>query len=130
MQNARRQGARIELETYGELNVPLHPNAFLRCMTNLVDNARQYAQRVAITARRVGANIEITVDDDGPGIPPEKREIVFQPYRRLDETRPRSPGGLGLGLAIARDVVRSHGGEITLETAPMGGLRALLRLPV
>lgn len=130
VQNARRQGARIELETYGELNVPLHPNAFLRCMTNLVDNARQYAQRVAITARRVGANIEITVDDDGPGIPPEKREIVFQPYRRLDETRPRSPGGLGLGLAIARDVVRSHGGEITLETAPMGGLRALLRLPV
>ena len=128
--NARRQGARVDLTTLGDLTVPLHPNAFLRCMTNLVDNARQYAQRVAITARRVDAFIEITVDDDGPGIPPEKREIVFQPFRRLDESRPRSASGLGLGLAIARDVVRSHGGEISLDTAPMGGLRALLRLPV
>ena len=127
--NARRQGARIDLDTSGDLTVPLHPNAFLRCMTNLVDNARQYAHRVAITARRVGPVIEIIVDDDGPGIPPEKREIVFQPFRRLDETRPRSANGLGLGLAIARDVVRSHGGEISLDTAPMGGLRALLRLP-
>lgn len=127
--NARRQGARVDLDTSGDLTVPLHPNAFLRCMTNLVDNARQYAQRISISARRVGAVIEIIVDDDGPGIPPEKREIVFQPFRRLDESRPRSASGLGLGLAIARDVVRSHGGEISLDTAPMGGLRALLRLP-
>lgn len=127
--NARRQGAHVDLDTAGDLTVPLHPNAFLRCMTNLVDNAHQYAHRVAITARRVGPMIEIIVDDDGPGIPPEKREIVFQPFRRLDETRPRSASGLGLGLAIARDVVRSHGGEISLDTAPMGGLRALLRLP-
>lgn len=127
--NARRQGARVELDTSGDLTVQLHPNAFLRCMTNLVDNAHQYAQRISISARRVGATIEITVDDDGPGIPVEKREIVFQPFRRLDESRPRSASGLGLGLAIARDVVRSHGGEISLDTAPMGGLRALLRLP-
>jgi two-component system osmolarity sensor histidine kinase EnvZ len=95
-----------------------------------VDNARQYASRIAISAARVGNTIEILVDDDGPGIPPEKREVVFQPYRRLDETRPRSASGLGLGLAIARDVVRSHGGEIVLDTAPMGGLRAQLTLPV
>jgi two-component system osmolarity sensor histidine kinase EnvZ len=128
--NARRQGARVELATAGDLVVPLHPNAFLRCMTNLVDNARQYAGRIAISAARVGNTIEILVDDDGPGIPPEKREVVFQPYRRLDESRPRSASGLGLGLAIARDVVRSHGGDIVLDTAPMGGLRAQLRLPV
>ena len=128
--NARRQGAQVELATSGNLVVPLHQNAFLRCMTNLVDNARQYASRIAISAARVGNTIEILVDDDGPGIPPEKREVVFQRYRRLDETRPRSASGLGLGLAIARDVVRSHGGDIVLETAPMGGLRAQLRLPV
>ncbi len=128
--NARRQGAQVVLATSGNLVVPLHPNAFLRCMTNLVDNARQYASRIAISAARVGNTIEILVDDDGPGIPVEKREIVFQPYRRLDETRPRSASGLGLGLAIARDVVRSHGGDIILDTAPMGGLRAQLRLPV
>jgi len=130
--NARRQGAQVELATTGDLIVPLHPNAFLRCMTNLVDNARQYASRIAVSAARVGNTIEIFVDDDGPGIPPDKREVVFQPYRRLDETRPRSASGLGLGLglAIARDVVRSHGGEIVLDTAPMGGLRAQLTLPV
>ncbi len=128
--NARRQGANVALTTTGDLTVPLHPNAFLRCMTNLVDNARQYASNIAISAARVGNNIEILVDDDGPGIPPEKRELVFQPFRRLDDTRPRSASGLGLGLAIARDVVRSHGGEISLGSAPMGGLRAMLRLPV
>ncbi len=128
--NARRQGAKVELATSGNLLVPLHPNAFLRCMTNLVENARQYASNIAITAARTGNTIEICVDDDGPGIPPEKREIVFEPFRRLDESRPRSASGLGLGLAIARDVVRSHGGEILLGTAPMGGLRAQLRLPV
>ena len=128
--NARRQGANVALTTTGNLTVPLHPNAFLRCMTNLVDNARQYASHIAISAARVGNNIEILVDDDGPGIPPEKRELAFQPFRRLDDTRPRSASGLGLGLAIARDVVRSHGGEISLGTAPMGGLRAILRLPV
>ncbi|MSP20184.1 MAG: HAMP domain-containing protein [Alphaproteobacteria bacterium] len=128
--NARRQGANVALTTTGNLTVPLHPNAFLRCMTNLVDNARQYASHIAISAARVGNNIEILVDDDGPGIPPEKRELAFQPFRRLNDTWPRSASGLGLGLAIARDVVRSHGGEISLGTAPMGGLRAILRLPV
>ncbi len=128
--NARRAGAHIELDAESELLVPLHPNAFLRCMTNLVDNARRYATHVAISAKRVGPVIEITVDDDGPGIPPDKRDEVFRPFRRLEESRNPQTGGSGLGLAIARDVIRSHGGEITLTDAPMGGLRALLRLPV
>ena len=128
--NARRQGATVELATSGDLVVPLHPNAFARCMTNLVENARRHAHTIAIDAHRVGNTIEITVDDDGPGIPAEKREIVFEPFRRLNEGSPRTAGGLGLGLAIARDIVRSHGGEIVLSTAPIGGLRALLRLPV
>ena len=128
--NARRAGAEIELQADGDLQVPLHPNAFRRCMTNLVDNARRYATHVAISAKRRGAVIEIAVDDDGPGIPPENREEVFRPFRRLEESRNPETGGSGLGLAIARDVIRSHGGEIILSEAPLGGLRALLRLPV
>ena len=130
--NARRQGVDVALETDSGLVVPLHPNAFLRCMSNLVDNARRYAVHVAISAHRVGNAIEIAVDDDGPGIPLDQREEVFRPFRRLDPDHQGEAGsiGLGLGLAIARDVVRSHGGEISLSTAPLGGLRALLRLPV
>ena len=128
--NARRAGADIELQAESGIFVPLHPNAFLRCMTNLVDNARRYATHVAISAKRVGPVIEIAVDDDGPGIPPDMRDEVFRPFRRLEESRNPETGGSGLGLAIARDVMRSHGGEITLSDAPMGGLRALLKLPV
>jgi two-component system osmolarity sensor histidine kinase EnvZ len=128
--NARRAGAHIELDAESGILVPLHPNAFLRCMTNLVDNAQRHATHVAISAKRVGPMIEITVDDDGPGIPPDKRNEVFRPFRRLEESRNPETGGSGLGLAIARDVIRSHGGEITLTDAPIGGLRALLRLPV
>jgi len=127
--NARRTGADINLLADDDILVPLHPNAFTRCITNLVDNARRYATHVVISAKRVGAMIEITVDDDGPGIPPDKRDEVFHPFRRLDESRNPESGGSGLGLAIARDVIRSHGGEITLSDAPAGGLRALLRLP-
>ena len=128
--NARRHGADVALDTDDDLIVPLHPNAFLRCMTNLVDNARRYAGHIAIGAHRAGNVIEIVVDDDGPGIPEAKREEVLRPFRRLDESRNPETGGLGLGLAIARDVIRSHGGELFLSQAPIGGLRALLKLPV
>ena len=73
--------------------------------------------------------IDILVDDDGPGIPPADRERVFQPFVRLDASRNPSTGGVGLGLTIARDVARSHGGDVRLETSPQGGLRARVHLP-
>ena len=69
------------------------------------------------------------VDDDGPGIPAEQREDVFRPFFRLDSARNQDAGGTGLGLSIARDIARSHGGDITLDDSPMGGLRAIIRVP-
>ena len=69
------------------------------------------------------------VDDNGPGIPADQREDVFRPFFRLDAARNQNEGGTGLGLSIARDIARSHGGDITLDDSPMGGLRAIIRVP-
>jgi two-component system osmolarity sensor histidine kinase EnvZ len=127
---ARRQGAKVEVTVEDGLVVPLRPNAIKRCLTNLVDNARRHAERVTIEARRRGSAIEVAIDDDGPGIPEALREEAFKPFHRLDASRTPDRGGSGLGLSIARDIARSHGGDITLSEAPPGGLRALLRLPL
>ena len=127
---ARREGASIELSMDNDLTVPIRPNAFKRGVTNLVANATLNAEHVAIHAGRRGDAIEITIDDDGPGIPPDKREEVFKPFFRLDSSRNPATGGTGLGLTIARDVMRGHGGDVRLEGAPEGGVRARIRLPV
>ncbi|MPY68576.1 MAG: HAMP domain-containing protein [Alphaproteobacteria bacterium] len=126
---ARYEDAVITLDASGALTVPLRPNAFKRCIVNLVGNAAAYANRIAIDATRNGEVVSIVVDDDGPGIPEDQREAVFKPFFRLDSSRNRETGGTGLGLAIARDVVRAHGGDLTIEDSPMGGVRARLRLP-
>ncbi len=128
--DAARQGRSIALRTKGRLKLPLRPNAFKRCITNLVENARRYGDTVEISARRGRGVIEIAVDDDGPGIPAGDREAAFRAFHRLDESRNRETGGSGLGLTIALDVARSHGGDIQLTEGPLGGLRALVRLPV
>jgi len=127
---AAREGASITLAAEDGLVLTLRPEAMRRCLTNLVSNAQRYAHSVSIAAGRRDDGIEITVDDDGPGIPPDKREEVFRPFFRLDPSRNPETGGIGLGLTIARDVARSHGGDLTLLDAPQGGLRARLWLPV
>ncbi|MBB89620.1 MAG: two-component sensor histidine kinase [Magnetovibrio sp.] len=126
----RRRGRPIDLHLEDQLNLPLRPNAFKRCVTNLVENAARYGQHVSVRAGHRGDAIEITVDDDGPGIPEDKRAEVFRPFFRLDDSRNPETGGVGLGLTIARDVVRSHGGEILLSESPAGGLRGRIRLPL
>jgi two-component system osmolarity sensor histidine kinase EnvZ len=121
---ARRGGANIEISVPEMLTVSLRADAVKRAITNLVDNARRHASRVMVSAVSRGRSVLVNVDDDGPGIAAEKREDVFRPFRS------GSTGGTGLGLTIARDIVRAHGGDISLEDSPMGGLRARVRLPV
>lgn len=108
----------------------LRPNALRRCLNNLIVNAQRFGARVAVSLRRTGEHVEILIDDDGPGIPAERRRDVFRPFFRLEASRNPGTGGAGLGLTIARDVARSHGGDIWLEKSPMGGLRVRLRLPL
>ena len=115
---------------HGQPIVTVRPAAFKRCLANLVSNAARYASAVAITGHRDHRWLTVTVDDDGPGIPPHLREEVFKPFLRLDDARNQDEGGTGLGLAIARDIARSHGGDITLSDSPLGGLRATVRVPV
>ena len=128
--DAERHGAAVSLETRGDLDIRVRPMAIRRCVGNLVANAQRHADHVWITAKREGKFVSVTVDDDGVGIPHEHREEVFRPFYRLDEARNQDEGGAGLGLAIARDIARSHGGDITLADSPMGGLRAAVRLPI
>lgn len=130
VRQARRKGGVIDLQTDGDLTLPLRPHAFLRCLNNLLDNALRYARVVAVKAKRLGHLIEVVIDDDGPGIPAENREDVFRPFFRLEQSRNPTTGGVGLGLAIARDVVRSHGGDVLLDDSPQGGLRVRIRIPI
>jgi len=121
---ARRAGAVVEVDAQESLTVHLRQDAMRRALTNLVDNARRHAGRIGLSALAVGRSVLVMVDDDGPGIPGDRRESVFRPFES------GATGGTGLGLTIARDIVRAHGGDITLEESPMGGLRARVRLPV
>ncbi|HLN24915.1 MAG TPA: ATP-binding protein [Patescibacteria group bacterium] len=125
----RREGAAIDLHCEEELTLPLRPHAIHRCLMNLVGNAVRYAHHVAVRAGRREDAVEVIIDDDGPGIPADMRDAVFKAFLRLEGSRNPATGGVGLGLTIARDVARGHGGEILLEDSPLGGLRVRIRLP-
>jgi two-component system osmolarity sensor histidine kinase EnvZ len=123
------RGSSLTATIKGKSEIHVRPNAFARLLANVVGNAFRYASNVAIAAVHAEGTLTITIDDDGPGIPPEKREDVFKPFVRLDVARNQDDSGTGLGLAIARDIARSHGGDIALEDSPMGGLRAVVKVP-
>ncbi|MGH2941097.1 MAG: sensor histidine kinase [Solirubrobacterales bacterium] len=113
--------------------VDADPEMLSRVVRNLVENARRHAGpagTVRVSSTATGGRLRVDVDDDGPGIPQSQREEVFKPFYRIESSRNPATGGIGLGLTIARDVVRSHGGDLTLDESPQGGLRARLRLPV
>jgi two-component system osmolarity sensor histidine kinase EnvZ len=125
----RREGTPLSVAPPPEYVMSVRPNALRRCIDNLIGNARRHGSHVWLSGVAVTDGIDILIDDDGPGIQPADRDLAFRAFFRLDPSRNPSTGGVGLGLTIARDVARSHGGEITLETSPQGGLRARVHLP-
>lgn len=105
------------------------PTALKRAISNLINNAVQYGERARVTLADDGSGPVIAVEDKGPGIPEDQMQEVFQPFVRLETSRNRATGGVGLGLSIARTIALSHGGDLVLANRPSGGLRAELRLP-
>lgn len=131
--NAGRSGANIAAEIEDDLLVWGRADALNRAVNNVLDNAQRYAKQAQLCASRKGdagtGIINLTIDDDGPGIDPGDYDAAFKPFNRLDPARNLNTDGVGLGLAIARDTIRAHGGDITLERADKGGLRVIIRLP-
>ncbi|MDJ0514497.1 MAG: ATP-binding protein [Methyloceanibacter sp.] len=129
--NADAAGRVVEVRVKNEpLVVRVRRHAFKRAISNLVNNAARFANTVRITAYKADGILTIEVDDDGPGVPEGERELVFRPFYRVDSARNQDSGSTGLGLAIARDITRIHGGDITLEQSSLGGLKAVLKVPV
>jgi two-component system osmolarity sensor histidine kinase EnvZ len=126
----RRQNHPVDLHLERDIVLPLKRTAMDRCLQNLIGNAMRYGSHVAVRAGVRGGLVVILIDDDGPGIPEDKREHVFKAFVRLEGSRNPKTGGTGLGLTIARDIVRGHGGDIRLEDSPLGGLRVRVELPV
>ncbi len=125
-----RQRENVVATAPGGIEVSVKRAALRRCLTKLIDNALKHGSKVSVTLGRRGNVAEIAVEDDGPGIPPARREEAFRPFHRLDQGRNLQSGGSGLGLAIARDIARAHGGDIVLGDSALGGLKATVRLPV
>jgi len=117
----------IFLEEGSEIDI--RPNSMKRCMTNLIDNALAYGQKAEIFTKKMMNNMVILIDDDGPGIPESEHQNVLKPFYRIDKSRGQNKLGVGLGLSIANDIIRSHGGNISLEKSPLNGLRVKVSLP-
>jgi two-component system, OmpR family, osmolarity sensor histidine kinase EnvZ len=129
--DAQRQGFTVYQTVSDEpVFMAVRPQSIARVFTNLLENARLYAKAAWVSTHLLTRSLEIIIDDNGPGIPEESREDVFKPFHRIDLSRNQNIEGTGLGLTIARDMVQSHGGTITLETSPHGGLRVIIWLPL
>jgi signal transduction histidine kinase len=112
------------------ITTPLRELPMRRAVRNLIENAQRYGGKVHISGELDGSIARIHIDDDGPGIPPQDLQRVFSPFERLEASRSRDTGGHGLGLTIARDILRAQGGDVTLLNRAEGGLRATVILPI
>ena len=128
----KRDGSKINLtlNVQNLQKLEVRPQAIKRALTNLISNSKRYGKNLDVKLLQNKNSIIIMVDDDGPGIPTESREDVFKAFFRVEPSRNPETGGTGLGLTIARDIARSHGGELELEEAPSGGLRAIINIPI
>jgi len=122
-------GMEVTFAEAGRAPLSCRPVSLKRALRNMIENAVAYGHRARVALEESAGEFAIVIDDDGPGIPEEDRERVFGPFVRLEESRSRETGGIGIGMAIARSIVRAHGGDITLENRAEGGLRATVRLP-
>ena len=104
-------------------------NLIKRCLINLIENAKNFGEKVRIKQNKIKKNIIIIVEDDGPGIPTEEYENVLKPFYKIDKSRNQTKSSVGLGLSIASDIVRSHGGNIELGSSSLGGLKIKIVLP-
>jgi signal transduction histidine kinase len=121
-------GLPVTMEPAQPIVCECQPAALKRALTNLIDNAVKYGTRARATVRSAPQAIEITIDDEGPGIPEDELTRVFQPFYRVESSRNRETGGIGLGLAIAASIVEAHGGELSLSNRKEGGLRARIAI--
>ena len=104
--------------------------ALRRAITNIIENAFRYGKTIAVKLENDEKHLELSIEDDGPGIPIDKRDDVFKAFYRVEGSRNKETGGVGLGLSIAKDVVVSHGGTIQLLDSELGGLRVLINIPL
>ena len=121
---------KINVNLEENLTINMRLNSFKRCLMNLIDNGLSYGKKVEILTKKTLSNVIILVDDDGPGIPEKEYKNVMKPFYRIDKSRGQNKAGVGLGLSIANDIIRSHGGNISLEKSPLNGLRVRVSLPL
>ena len=105
-------------------------NLIKRCINNLIDNALKYGKNIKVELSKKNTNIFIKIEDDGPGIPEKEYDNVFKPFYKIDKGRGETKSSVGLGLSIASDIIRSHGGNIKLEKSKLNGLEVRIFLPV
>ena len=125
------QDQKIIIKNIPNIKIALKINALKRCFQNLLDNAFKYGSQAIINAYVNNDELYIEIHDNGPGIPLDKYEEVFRPFFRLEESRNSETGGVGLGLAITRDIISNHGGQIFLEPSDLlPGLKVVITLPL
>ena len=124
------EGKEININLEENLKINMRLNSFKRCLINLIDNGLSYGKKIEIFAQKTVSNIIIFIDDNGPGISEKEYQNVMKPFYRIDKSRGQNKSGVGLGLSIANDIIRSHGGNISLEKSPLNGLRVKISLPL
>ena len=120
----------VQLIAPFEITVSIRPRAMERALMNLIENTQKYAKNCRITLTKSSESLLISIEDDGEGIPKNKRKSAFKAFHRLDISRNQNIEGVGLGLSIARDIVQNHGGSLRLHDSSMGGVKAILRIPI
>ena len=124
------ESTKINTSIEKNLKINIRPNSIKRCLTNLIDNGLSYGKKIEISLIKTKKTAVIFVDDDGPGIPENEYQNVMKPFYRIDKSRGQNKSGVGLGLSIANDIIRSHGGNISLDKSTFGGLRVKISLPL